>query len=825
MTFNNRILIVDDNPSIHADFKKILEGNEQNGTANAFNLFMGTEPSANSLLNYELTSAYQGQEAVDLARTALHKEEPFALAFVDMRMPPGWDGLQTIQNLWQVDPQLQVVICTAYSDHSWRDIQDELGRTDKLLMLKKPFDSAEVSQLAVALTEKWKLRSELESALNDALVASETKSAFVAAMSHELRTPLNGIIGMTQLLATTELTQRQRAYLEACRTSGESLLTVIGSILDFSKIEAGEFSLNLEPTNLVALVEGVVQSVGVQATEDRPKVELASFVGLDIPSSVLADSGKLRQLLFNLVGNAAKFTHVGNIHVTLNKVSQSNDSVVVKFSVKDSGVGIPSDQLDSIFEPFRQVDDSSTRKYGGTGLGLNISQQIVRFMGGKLQVQSTIDVGSEFEFELEFETVETSNQKNTIQAGAESELKIATSGFSRQTLSLIEKMLGNSNATCSPVYIQRTQDLIPDFSQTDCLLLDYGDNLLQLESVLNRIRTDKNHQSMRIIPVCSMGSELLESEYERLGLQPVLTKPICQSRVYQVLERLKNPKTDNLPSNIQPQIASRAIADLSGLRVLLVEDNKINQLYAQGLFDQLGIAHETCCDGKQAIETLLQDDDFDLIFMDYQMPLMDGLETASEIRNLITSGQIRDLPVAGVSAHAAADVKERCLASGMSYYLTKPFTIEEIIELIGKCKNIPVGKPTTRVESSIASNDHPVDFDELIERCCGNEKIASQLFKTFCEQLHDYCEKFPVAFDCSDLQLVQSYSHRLKGAASTIAAKQIAMCTAELDDAAKDQDLKKAEQIYISLEHEIGRVLSWIEQSDHRFANFAMLAE
>ena len=209
---NDRILIIDDNPAIHKDFQKILVGEKSRSDSHA-DLFLGKKAKTNEALSYNLTSAHQGQEGVDLLRAALEKNEPFALAFIDMRMPPGWDGLRTIQELWKLDDQLQVIICTAYSDHSWSEIQEALERTDNLLILKKPFDSSEVSQLAVALTEKWRLQRELREALKQAMVASDAKSKFVATVSHELRTPLNGILGMTQLLSTTELTHRQRCYL------------------------------------------------------------------------------------------------------------------------------------------------------------------------------------------------------------------------------------------------------------------------------------------------------------------------------------------------------------------------------------------------------------------------------------------------------------------------------------------------------------------------------------------------------------------------------------------------------------------------------------
>ena len=353
MNSNNRILVVDDNPAIHSDFKKILTP-KKNLDSSAVDLFLGTETTSEVQCNYELTSAFQGLHGVEAAAQAIENGEPFAMAFVDMRMPPGLDGLETIKRLWQFDKSIQIVICTAFSDISWQDLQNELGKTDSLLILKKPFDSAEVNQLAVALTEKWRLQKDLKSALQRALIASEAKSRFVATMSHELRTPLNGVLGMTRLLEATDLTDQQRSYLNACRTSGESLQNVIGNILDFSKIEAGKSCLDPTPTNLLDLLEGVAQSVAVDLMKSRPDVDLTCSVDPEVPL-ISADEGKLQQLFFNLVGNAAKFTESGSIAISAHTKSATKDQTEIEFSIRDTGIGIAPNQLKTIFEPFKPV--------------------------------------------------------------------------------------------------------------------------------------------------------------------------------------------------------------------------------------------------------------------------------------------------------------------------------------------------------------------------------------------------------------------------------------------------------------------------------------
>jgi len=420
---NRRILLIDDTPAIHDDFRKILvsekspSGMEQMEAA----LFGATARSA--LPKFELECAYQGQEGLALLRQALQADLPYAVAFVDMRMPPGWNGVQTIEHLWQADPRLQVVICTAYADQSWDEVLDRLAVGDRLLILKKPFDAVEVRQLASALSAKWNAsrQAELKMAQLEKLVrvrncqleslnldllrardavkaASRVKSEFLANMSHEIRTPMNALLGMTHLALQTELTPRQQQYLETAKGAAESLMQTINDILDFSIMESGKLELQLSEFLLAEVLERLSAVMAEKAQLKQLQLEIDLPAGLP---PLIGDHYRLGQVLINLCDNAVKFTEAGQVAVRVRVTGQSPGRITLRFSVSDTGTGIGPEQMEKLFQPFSQLDASSTRKNGGTGMGLAISRELVELMGGELFLASQAGKGSEFSFCVE----------------------------------------------------------------------------------------------------------------------------------------------------------------------------------------------------------------------------------------------------------------------------------------------------------------------------------------------------------------------------------------------------------------------------------------
>ena len=425
MHLQHRILIVDDNDAIHDDFRKVLCPATTPGEIGALKSSLFGEQTRPAIrVDFELDFAHQGREALAKVQQSLAENRPYALAFVDGRMPPGWDGVETIGHLWRACPELQVVICTAYSDYSWDEITEQIGRSDSLLILKKPFDAVEVLQLAHALTRKWALHEQarlkleqlnqmVEQRTHELKWAKETaettcellaaankaKSEFLGTMSHEIRTPLNGVLGMTELLLGSNLDAEQLECARTIKYSGQTLLAMLSDILDLSRIETGALRLENRPFNPTQIIQEALTIATLSATQK--KLQLTTGINSDLPASVCGDPTRLRQVVLNLLANAIKFTKAGGVHLSARIESQTETRVSLAMEVKDTGIGIPPDLQKKLFLPFTQADSSNTRKFGGAGLGLAISRKLVELMNGTISVTSEPGKGSTFCFAVQ----------------------------------------------------------------------------------------------------------------------------------------------------------------------------------------------------------------------------------------------------------------------------------------------------------------------------------------------------------------------------------------------------------------------------------------
>jgi two-component system, sensor histidine kinase and response regulator len=593
---NNRILVIDDNRAIHDDFRKILikSSNRPSDLEEDEETLFGDKTVKFQMPIFEIDSAYQGQEGLNLIEKSLLNGRPYALAFVDVRMPPGWDGIETTCKIWEKYPDLQVVICTAYSDYSWEEMLRTLGYSDRMLILKKPFDNIEVLQLAIAMTEKWRLYQQakvhlvvlerlvqertlaLETANSDltlanmlliagtekaqrmadtALAASDAKSGFLANMSHEIRTPMNGVIGMIDSLLATSLTVEQRHAAQTIQSSAYSLLSVINDILDFSKIEAGQMTFERIEFDLR---ETIKNTIDLMATVARGKgLELSYRIEEDVATSLVGDPTRLRQVLLNLLSNAIKFSERGKVFLEIAQVSQIEEEVELSFCVHDTGIGMSEEAQRKLFKSFTQADASTTRKYGGTGLGLAICRNLVELMGGTIRAQSKVGEGSTFSFNLQF--------------------------------------------------TKRASFVPPDHASIAV--------------------SERSHDTQTTAP----------------------------------------PVTGN------------------GVRILLAEDGKTNQLVALQILRRLGYTADLASNGCEAVEAWRQNK-YDIILMDCHMPEMDGWEATRKIRQLEAEGKLKPTQIIAMTAGAVPEDRALCFAAGMNDYTTKPVDQNELNAALKKAK-------------------------------------------------------------------------------------------------------------------------------------------
>jgi len=630
--------------------------------------------------------------------------------------------------------------------------------------------------------------------------ASQAKSQFLANMSHEIRTPITGVMGMLQLLERTSLDKRQARYASSALTSADTLLTVIGDVLDFSKIEAGKLELEEQPFTPLAVVETVVRLFAARAENNG--VELAYRVSGAVPRSARGDSNRIRQILVNLIGNAVKFTTKGEIIVTCQRTAFTADTTVLRFEVRDTGCGIAPEKQRLIFDPFTQADNSMTRRYGGTGLGLTISRQLCELMGGKIGVVSTPGRGSTFWF-----TVTLKNQ-----AGESQSLAPFRYDLSEMRVLIVDDCLATREICCEYVAswhgiaeeaedgragLQKLKAAVRRDRPFHVAVLDWKMPDLDGMALARAIKEDPALSATPLILLSNFSQHLSLEETEHAGFVAFVPKPASPSDLYNaILTAAKDPHA-SAPAKSPGARPDREPGRCRG-NVLLAEDNEINYEVVTEMLSTFGYRPHWVHNGAEAVRAW-QEQAYDLILMDCQMPEMDGYEATGVIRQHEAGfTPPRRIPIVALTAHAAKGDRERCLASGMDDYLTKPLDPDTLVRMLEKW--IP---PAAVVPASAANE--AIQYSQLLRRCLGKPDLAMRMVRKLIEQGGTDIRDILAAVQGGDAAALAASAHRLKGASALVAAEELRAVAAELEAHGRSGQLAAASGLLDRLQTAMAR--------------------
>jgi len=694
---------------------------------------------------------------------------------------------------------------------SFQDITERKKMDNDLHERIKELDEAQSAML--------NMMEDLDEEKAKAEEATRAKSDFLANMSHEIRTPMNAVIGMAHLASKTEMTPKQQDYLNKIQSSANSLLGIINDILDFSKIEAGKLDMEAVEFDLLETLDNVANVITVKAQE-RENLEVLFYLDSQVPNFLVGDSLRLNQILVNLGNNAVKFTEEGEIVISARVTERSDDKVSLQFSVRDTGIGMTAEQQNKLFQAFSQADTSTTRKYGGTGLGLTISKRLVNMMGGEIWTESESGQGTTFNFTADFglakETVKRRFEPSPDLRG----LKVLVVDDNATSREILQDILESFSFE---VYLSASgKEALEEIERADndkpfeLVIMDWKMPGMDGIEASKRI---KSHQKLTKIPpivlVTAYGREEVMRQADEIGLDGFLLKPVNSSVLFDaIMQALGKEIQDVARAGRRKEQSNEELNAISGARVLLVEDNEINQQVAQEILQGAGLIVTVANNGQEGVDAARQNE-YDIILMDIQMPVMDGYAATREIRNL--KSEIRNLPIIAMTAHAMAGDENKSLQAGMNGHVTKPIDPDQLFSALQKWikpseKRVQVQQPEVPVEQSESDKTVPAE-DELpeslagfdladgLKRLQGNKKLYRKLLLSFAKDYGAVANEIRQALDTEDFDQAHSLVHNLKGLAGNLAATELQAAAMRMEKLVKGVDKKapSSEQLNLRL--------------------------